>query len=148
MISDFIYSNDITDSSLYFYDEDFLFYYVCKKLNEKGPSSIDEIKKWIIERAKISNISVNDSYTASTSDRFLTNASYLCLQNFNVAYNLPKQWLNKIGIGGVKLYVTGDNLWVWSKRQGLDPRQSVSGSITSAYYAPVRTISGGLTVTF
>ena len=56
MISDFIYSNDITDSSLYFYDEDFLFYYVCKKLNENGPSSIYEIKKWITERAKISNI--------------------------------------------------------------------------------------------
>ena len=56
MISDFIYSNDITDSSLYSYDEDFLFYYVCKKLNENGPSSIYEIKKWITERAKISNI--------------------------------------------------------------------------------------------
>ena len=110
----------------------------------------DLLGAWTPENpnSNIPRLQFDDSYTASTSDRFLTNASYLCLQNFNVAYNLPKQWLNKIGIGGVKLYVTGDNLWVWSKRQGLDPRQSVSGSITSAYYAPVRTISGGLTVTF
>lgn len=56
MISEFIYSNDTTDSSLYYYDEDFLYYYVCKKLSENGPSSTGEIKKWIIDRAKISNI--------------------------------------------------------------------------------------------
>ena len=69
MISDFIYSNDITDSSLYFYDEDFLFYYVCKKLNENGPSSIYEIKKWITERAKISNIN-NSSVSSSRLNEF------------------------------------------------------------------------------
>lgn len=96
----------------------------------------------------VPRLQYNDTYTAATSDRFLTDASYLCFQNFTVAYNLPKKWLSGIGINNVRLYVTGDNLWTWSKRQGLDPRQSISGTITSAYYAPMRTISGGLSVTF
>ena len=52
MISAFIYSNYIMESSLYYYDEDFLFYYVCKKLKEIGfkyhhfdyPKSNDVVK--------------------------------------------------------------------------------------------------------
>ena len=110
----------------------------------------DLLDAWTPENtgSNIPRLQYNDDYTASTSDRFLTDASYLCLQNFSVAYNLPKNWVSRIGLGNVRVYVTGDNLWTWSKRQGLDPRQSISGSITSAYYAPMRTISGGLSITF
>ena len=110
----------------------------------------DLLKAWTPENTNtnVPRLQYNDDYTASTSDRFLTDASYLCLQNFSVAYNLPKNWVSRLGIGNIRLYVTGDNLWTWSKRQGLDPRQSISGSITSAYYAPMRTVSGGLSITF
>ena len=110
----------------------------------------DLLNAWTPENTNtnVPRLQYYDDYTASTSDRFLTDASYLCLQNFSVAYNLPKTWMSHIGLGGIRVYVTGDNLWTWSKRQGLDPRQSISGTITSAYYAPMRTISGGLTITF
>ena len=53
-----------------------------------------------------------------------------------------------MGMEKLRIYATADNVWVWSKRQGLDPRQSITGSVTSAYYAPMRTISGGITLTF
>ena len=110
----------------------------------------DLLNAWTPENTNtnVPRLQYNDDYTASTSDRWLTDASYLCLQNFSVAYNLPKNWISTLGLGGVRLYVSGDNLWTWSKRQGLDPRQSISGTITQAYYAPMRTISGGLTITF
>ena len=110
----------------------------------------DLLNSWTPENTNtnIPRLQYNDQYTAASSDRFLTDASYLCLQNFSVAYNLPKKWLTGIGISNIRLYVTGDNLWTWSKRQGLDPRQSIAGTITSAYYAPMRTISGGLSITF
>ena len=109
----------------------------------------DLLNAWTPENTNtdVPRLQYNDDYTASTSDRWLTNASYLCLQNFNIAYNLPKKWMSHIGLGGIRLYVSGDNLWTWSMRQGLDPRQSISGTITSAFYAPMRTISGGLTIT-
>lgn len=83
-----------------------------------------------------------------TSDRFLTNASYLSLQNLNFGYTLPGNLTSKVGIGKLRLYLTATNLWVWSKRQGLDPRQSISGGASTAFYSAMRTISGGLTVTF
>jgi hypothetical protein len=89
-----------------------------------------------------------DLYTASTSDRFITDASYLSLQNINLGYTLPQSLTRRISLEKVRVYVAADNVWLWSKRQGLDPRQSIAGSTTSSYYSPIRTISGGITVTF
>ena len=55
---------------------------------------------------------------------------------------------SKVGIGKLRVYLTATNLWLWSKRQGLDPRQSITGGASSAYYSAMRTISGGISVTF
>ena len=83
-----------------------------------------------------------------SSDRFLTSASYLSLQNINLGYTLPASLTRKIEIEKIRVYLSADNVWYWSKRQGLDPRQSITGSVTNTYYAPMRTISGGITLTF
>ena len=110
----------------------------------------DMLNAWTPDNTKtnVPRMQYGDKYTASTSDRWLTSASYLSLQNINLSYTLPKSLISRIGLQNLRLYVTGDNLWLWSKRQGLDPRQSIAGSSTSAYYSPIRTISGGLSVTF
>ena len=73
---------------------------------------------------------------------------FLNLQNINVGYTLPQKWTKKFFVEKLRLYVACDNVWYWSKRQGLDPRQSFSGATSSQLYAPVRTISGGINVTF
>lgn len=44
--------------------------------------------------------------------------------------------------------MVADNVWTWSKRQGLDPRQSITGGSSNSVYRPIRTVSGGITVTF
>lgn len=89
-----------------------------------------------------------DQYANAASDRFLTDASYLSLENINFGYTLPAKITRKAFIEKVRVYLACDNVWVWSKRQGLDPRQSFTGGSNNTYYAPIRTISGGLTVTF
>lgn len=89
-----------------------------------------------------------DQTYSSTSDRFLTDASYLSLQNINFGYTLPASLTRKIQLSKVRVYLSCDNVWLWSKRQGLDPRQSITGSTSAASYSPIRTISGGLTVNF
>ena len=110
----------------------------------------DLLNAWSPEN-KSSNIprfQYNDTYMASTSDRFLTSASYLSLQTLSLGYTLPTRICRSFGLEKLRVYATADNVWLWSKRQGLDPRQSISGSVSSAYYAPIRTISGGITLTF
>lgn len=98
--------------------------------------------------SNVPRIQYSDNYVSASSDRFLTSASFLSLQNITLGYTLPKAWMRSLGIGSVRLYCVADNVWVWSKRQGLDPRQSISGDASSAYYSAVRTISGGITVSF
>ena len=110
----------------------------------------DLLNSWTAENSNssIPRFQFGDSYSAATSDRFLTNASYLGLQNINAGYTFPSVVTRKIGLEKLRIYVAADNIWYWSKRQGLDPRQSITGSVTNSYYAPIRTVSGGLTVTF
>ena len=90
----------------------------------------------------------NDQNSASSSDRFLTSASYLNIQNAQLGYTIPAKLTKKFGVSMLRIYVAADNIWYWSKRQGLDPRQSFSGGSSAAYYAPVRTISGGINIQF
>ena len=89
-----------------------------------------------------------DSYMSASSDRFLTNASYLSLSNITLGYTLPTQWMHAVGLQKVRVYMVADNIWTWSKRQGLDPRQSITGGSSNSVYRPIRTVSGGITVTF
>ena len=111
---------------------------------------VDMLNAWTAENpnSDVPRIQFNDKYTAYTSDRFLTSASYLSLQNITIGYTLPKKYTLGFGVQNIRVYGVADNIWVWSKRQGLDPRQSISGANTGSYYAPIRTISGGITVTF
>ena len=82
------------------------------------------------------------------STRFLTKASYLNIQNINVGYTLPSKWTKKLAIESLRLYMSAENVFYWSKRKGFDPRQSFSASTNATYYSPMRTISGGVTFTF
>ena len=67
----------------------------------------------------------NDSNQAAVSDRFLTSASYLNIQNITLGYTLPKRITRKFLVENLRIYLACDNVWYWSKRQGLDPRQSI-----------------------
>ena len=110
----------------------------------------DIYKSWTPEKpsTEYPRFVYGDQYTASSSDRFLASASYLSLQNINFGYTFPRKWMSKIGVSKLRLYVACENVWLWSTRKGLDPRQSITGGASAAYYSPIRTISGGLNVTF
>ncbi len=110
----------------------------------------DLLKSWTPENSNsnIPYMEFGDQYVTSTSDRFLTSASYLALQNINFGYTIPTNLTKKMDVERIRFYLSCDNVALWSKRKGLDPRQSISGAVTNAYYAPIRTISGGINISF
>ena len=89
-----------------------------------------------------------DTNVSSQSTRFFTDASYLNIENINFGYTLPRNFTRKFQVEGLRLYFAAENVYYWSKRKGFDPRQSYSGAPNATTYSPMRTISGGLTVTF
>jgi hypothetical protein len=98
--------------------------------------------------SNIPRFKYNDENYGAASSRFLTDASYLNIQNITIGYTLPAKITRKFLVEKLRIYFTCDNVWYWSRRKGLDPRQYISGSTNPYMHSPIRTISGGVTVTF
>ncbi len=111
---------------------------------------VDVLKSWSPDNTSstIPRFQYGDQYTAAASNRWLTSASYLNFQSFTVGYTLPKNLVAKLGISKLRVYATGENLCFWSARKGLDPRYSYSANESINVYSPVRTIMGGIQLTF
>ena len=84
----------------------------------------------------------------SSSDFFLTKGSYFSLRNVTLGYTFPKKWITPAGISNVRIYLTGDNIWLKSKRKGFDPRYSFNGYNQYASYSAISSYSIGLNVSF
>ena len=111
---------------------------------------VDILNSWTPENQStdVPRYQSQDTYSNGSSDRFITSASYLSLQNITLGYTLPKALTTRFGVQKIRLYGVADNVWLWSKRQGLDPRRSITGASGAQYYSSIRTISGGINITF
>jgi hypothetical protein len=110
----------------------------------------DLLKAWTKDKPsnEIPRFQYNDQYTARMSDRFLTDASYLNFQNAQVGYTVPEVYTKMMHLTKMRVYVACDNIWYCSRRQGFDPRFSLTGGTNNTVTSPVRTISGGINLTF
>ena len=63
--------------------------------------------------------------------RYLQNASYIRLKNFQLGYTLPTSLTNKIGIGNCRIFVSGENLWTGTKLSKLFDPETLDGGDTS-----------------
>ena len=106
---------------------------------------LDLLDAWDKDKNPNSNIprfQYADEYVSATSTRFLTSTNYLNISNINLGYSFPAKWWNG-HIQNLRVYIACDNVWYWSARKGFDPRGTGTGQ-----YSPIRTISGGVTLTF
>ena len=62
-----------------------------------------------------------DNANLKNSDRFIENGSYLRLQNVTLGYSVPTKLLEKVKLARLKIYVSGQNLFVITPYKGLDP---------------------------
>ncbi|MCM1489281.1 MAG: TonB-dependent receptor [Muribaculum sp.] len=109
----------------------------------------DILKHWTPENPNtdVPRLNAADQYTASTSDRFMISSNYLSLNNITLGYTLPEKFTKKFGVDKIRIYGAAENVALWSKRRGLDPRQAY-GTSNSSTYSPIRSFSGGLRVEF
>lgn len=111
----------------------------------------DMLNAWSPENrgSSIPRLQFAETYSQnSRSDRFITNASYLNIQNINLGYTLPSSLTQQYKIQNIRVYFSGENLFYFSARQGFDPRYTLKGYSNPELYSPIRTISGGISLTF
>lgn len=88
---------------------------------------------------------IGDSYYGSSM--YLIDASYLSLRNISLGYTFKNDLFDRAGIKSVRIYGVADNVYLWSHRQGFDPRLSLTG-LSSNEYSIMRTLTGGLKINF
>jgi TonB-linked SusC/RagA family outer membrane protein len=83
-----------------------------------------------------------DNGDQSRNSRYLTPGDYLKLRSLIFSYEVPKKWVSKAKLDRVRLYVQGQNLFMFTKYEGWDPEVStdfLNDNITSGcdfYSAP------------
>ncbi len=66
--------------------------------------------------------------TQQISDRYIQRAAYLRLKNLTLNYSLPSTLINRIKLSRVNLFVTGENLFVFTKLPKMFDPEGLSGS--------------------
>lgn len=88
-----------------------------------------------------------NTQSSAASDRWLKGSDYLALRQINLSYKLPSDLISKLSIDNASIYINGENLLLFTKRQGMDPTQTFNGT-TQNRYIPSRVFSLGLNLNF
>jgi len=90
----------------------------------------------------------NPNQRVGGSTRFLTDASYLSLRNVNFGYSFDSDLTNKLKVDNLRLFMTGENLFISAKRKGINPQQSLAGTQGGNSFSPASVFSFGVNVSF
>lgn len=112
--------------------------------------STDILKRWQkpgdITDVPRMDASKTTAFNAASS-RWLISSSFFAFKQVTLGYTLPKNLSDKIDMSQVRFYASGENLFINSKRSGMNPQQEFSG-VTSNVYSPARIFTIGVNVSF
>ncbi|MDN4012401.1 SusC/RagA family TonB-linked outer membrane protein [Chryseobacterium gambrini] len=115
-----------------------------------GALSTDILERWTTP-GQVTNVPRMDASTYvssnAASSRWLVKSDFISLRSASLAYTFNTEDISQYGIRGLKLFISGENIWSKTARKGLEPVQSFNGTTTNRY-TPARVYSLGLNVTF
>lgn len=97
------------------------------------------------------------------NDHFLQSVAYCRLKTVTLSYTFPKEMMRKIHLSGLRIYVTGENLFTWSPlyrvTRNFDPEfsagdadftnSSEAGDYADGYnYPMLKSVTFGVNITF
>jgi len=109
---------------------------------------------WSIDNpnATAPRLARNDTPNILISDRYITDGSYLRIQNLTLGYTLPSNYSKQIGISKLKIYGSVQNLYTITNYSGYDPevgtynQNALLMGIDNGRYPSPRTFTLGLNV--
>lgn len=88
----------------------------------------DLVNRWTPENPSNFYPKASTNRNLVVSDLFVEDGSYLKLKTLSLSYSFPN--LKFKHIGGLRVYVTGQNLLTWTNYKGYDPEVSYRGAST------------------
>ena len=123
-----------------------------KNVNTFSNQTTDALDRWTPTNTNTNVPRANANRPRELYDVHIEDGSFIRLQNVTVGYRLPPRLIR--GMEGARLYVTGQNLKVWTKYTGFDPEVNSFGGdarargIDLGAYPRARTWNFGANVTF
>ena len=93
----------------------------------------------------IPRVELNAARTVTSN--YLVDASYFAIKNITLGYTLPGKVARKIAMNSVRLYVSYDNVALFTHLKGMDPQYNMTGG-TNYTYTPNKNLTVGLDINF
>ena len=87
------------------------------------------------------------------SDRYLDDGSFIKINNINFSYTVPTQIIQNLGVSGLRLYMTSNNPFLFTKFKDMNPEvynsnNSLTPGLANANYPVAKSLILGINVTF
>lgn len=118
--------------------------------NNEGPVFDFHLDRWTPNNPDASyprlTVGAESTNNAAKSNFWIQDGSYLRLKNAQIGYTFPKEWLKKVYVKNLRIYLSGQNLFTLSHiKGGWDPETTDGGG---RIYPVSRVISMGLNIKF
>ena len=111
--------------------------------------SVDILNRWRAP-GDITNVPRMDAARTTdfdaASDRWLIDASYLNIRSITLSYTVPTVLARRLFLENAQVYVSGENLLILSRRQGMNVQQNFTG-VTSNAFSPAKSLVLGVSFT-
>jgi len=77
----------------------------------------------------------NGSYMG---DQFMYDGSYIRIKNAELAYSFTGKWVKKAGVTSLRMFINGNNLWMWSRMPDDRESNTSGGTVVNNAYPTVR----------
>ncbi|MGE8511320.1 MAG: SusC/RagA family TonB-linked outer membrane protein [Chryseobacterium culicis] len=119
--------------------------------SQGGALSTDILDRWTTP-GQITDVPALNSitYTSSNignSSRWLVSSDFITFRQATLSYSFNSETLSQLGVSGLRILVSGENLWSKTARKGLEPSQAFNGTASNRY-TPARVVTIGFNVSF
>jgi hypothetical protein len=97
------------------------------------------------EKITFPALSMSSRPNHQANDFLITDRSFIRLKNIELGYNLPAKWMQPMNISRMRVYMNGNNLWMWTKLpvKTIDPEQT-----TQMVLPIMKMVNFGLNIVF
>lgn len=119
--------------------------------SQGGALSTDILDRWTTP-GQITDIPALNSTTytssnAGNSSRWLVSSDFITFRQATLSYSFSPETLSQLRVSGLRILVSGENLWSKTARKGLEPAQAFNGTASNRY-TPARVVTIGFNVSF
>ena len=115
---------------------DVLFEHVNDSWSKDNPNASSYLPRWKTQNGQF------------IGDYWLFDGSYLRLKTAELAYTFRDKFIKRAGLSALRIYLNGENLWLWSNLPDDREAALTGGSVADGAYPSVKRVNLGIDITF